>query len=145
MFEFQRCCCWCAAHYTPTQLLLLANHHSTLLYLGHGNVLLLSPLADTLCCNLPKKIGWGKRMWKRETHINLNLLFFFVCFSVILFLRSSGFKAVLFLFIYQSTLSPLWAVKGLHTESHLPTNLCPFPTRIHELIHTVPMSSIKSS
>lgn len=37
--------------------LLLANHHTTLLYLGHSNVLLLSPLADTLCCNL-QKIGW---------------------------------------------------------------------------------------
>lgn len=48
-------------HYTPphpTRLLpLLANHHTTLLYLGHSNVLLLSPLADALCSNL-RKIGW---------------------------------------------------------------------------------------
>lgn len=41
----------------PPLLLLLANHHTTLLYLGHSNVLLLSPLADALCCNL-RKIGW---------------------------------------------------------------------------------------
>lgn len=42
-------------HTTPPPLLpLLANHHTTLLYLGQSNVLLLSPLADTLCCNLQK-------------------------------------------------------------------------------------------
>lgn len=43
----------------PPLLLLLANHRTILLYLGHGNVLLLSPLADTMCCNL-QKIGWEK-------------------------------------------------------------------------------------
>lgn len=43
----------------PPQRLLLANHHTTLLYLGHSNVLLLSPLADALCCNL-WKIDWEK-------------------------------------------------------------------------------------
>lgn len=36
---------------------LLANHHTTLLYLGHCNVLPLSPMADALCRNL-RKIGW---------------------------------------------------------------------------------------
>lgn len=36
---------------------LLANHHTTLLYLGHCNVLLPSPMADALCRNL-RKIGW---------------------------------------------------------------------------------------
>lgn len=40
----------------PLLWLLLANHHTTLLYLGHSNVLLLPPLADALCCNL-QKIG----------------------------------------------------------------------------------------
>lgn len=49
-------CVWAAQHPQPL-LLLLANHHTTLLYLGHSNVLLLSPLADALCCNL-QKIGW---------------------------------------------------------------------------------------
>lgn len=50
------CGCGCAALHLPP-LLLLANHHTTLLYLGHSNVLLLSALADALCCNL-RKIGW---------------------------------------------------------------------------------------
>lgn len=36
---------------------LLANHHTTLPYLGHCNVLLPSPMADALCRNL-RKIGW---------------------------------------------------------------------------------------
>lgn len=49
-------CCTTPPH-PPPQRLLLANHHTTLLYLGHSNVLLLSPLADALCCNL-RKIGW---------------------------------------------------------------------------------------
>lgn len=40
----------------PALLLLLANQHATLLYLGHSDVLLLSPPADALCCNL-RKIG----------------------------------------------------------------------------------------
>lgn len=39
----------------PLLLLLLANHLTTLLYLGHSNVLLLPPLADALCHNLPPK------------------------------------------------------------------------------------------
>lgn len=50
------CDCGCAALHPQPLLLLLANHHTTLLYLGHSNVLLLSPLADALCCNL-QKIG----------------------------------------------------------------------------------------
>lgn len=41
----------------PVLSSLLANHHTTLLYLGHCNVLLLSPMADALCRNL-RKIGW---------------------------------------------------------------------------------------
>lgn len=49
------CGCGCAALHPPPLLFLLANHHTTLLYLGHSNVLLLSPLADVLCSNLWKK------------------------------------------------------------------------------------------
>lgn len=44
----------------PLLLLLLANHLTTLLYLGHSNVLLLPPLAEALCRNPPhhpNKIG----------------------------------------------------------------------------------------
>lgn len=51
------CDCGCAALHPQPMFLLLANHHTTQLYLGHSNVLLLSPLADALCCNL-QKIGW---------------------------------------------------------------------------------------
>lgn len=55
--------CWFCCpppHSTLLVLLLLANHHTTRLYLGHSNVLLLSPLADVLCCN-PRKIGWEEK------------------------------------------------------------------------------------
>lgn len=77
------CGCGCAALHPPPLLFLLANHHTTLLYLGHSNVLLLSPLADVLCSNLRKKkkknrLGggedWGK--WeKRKSSDSSEFLF----------------------------------------------------------------------
>lgn len=48
---------------------LLANHGTTLLYLGHGNMLPLSPMADALCCNLRKKKMVRRRgAWIRAHH-----------------------------------------------------------------------------
>lgn len=53
-----------AAPPPPLLPLFLANHLATLLYLGHSNVLLLPPLADALCHNLPPPL---KKRRKKET------------------------------------------------------------------------------
>lgn len=63
MFEFSRRCVDLEALLSilapPPRPPLLANHGATPLYLGHCDVLPLSPMADALCRNLRKKIGWG--------------------------------------------------------------------------------------
>lgn len=154
------CRCGCAALHPPhpTRLLpLLANHHTTLLYLGHSNVLLLSPLADALCSNL-RKIGWeeekSEESGRREGVVTgarsslpskkkSNLLFCDFPPVQYLSLPSSSRRLSL-----HPDLSPRevfvrpTAAAGAsfhHRRLSLPLAF------IHELIHTVPKSSMKSS
>lgn len=103
------CGCGCAALHPPPLLLLLANHRTTLLYLGHSNVLLLSPLADALCCNL-RKIGWEEeksaKSERREgvvtearsfLHSKNWTLSFVISFQYVICLRLQPFPLSLFM------------------------------------------------
>lgn len=71
MFEFSRRCVDLEALLSilapPPSLSLLANHGATPLYLGHCDVLPLSPMADALGRNLRKKNRPGRRRgaWRR--------------------------------------------------------------------------------
>lgn len=129
------CGCGCAALHPPP-LLLLANHHATLLYLGHSNVLLLSPLADALCCNL-RKIGWeeekSEESGRREGVVTEARSFLLSKNLTSSFVITVSVFASLPLFLpplSPSVFSSLCAVKGLHVlqlpqEPHLPNQpLC---------------------